>query len=205
MLRNFRFGGKLSGSSIRDPRLTMRAVIGLLLLANLVVAVIAFKPFGGSADDLRREEASLRGQRAALEVKVGSGKRLVSKVETARKEGDLFLEKYVTEHRVVTSTVQAELNRMAREAGGSYLPITMNEDPIEGSDTLWMMTINAGYQGTYANLTKFVNLVDKSPLFLIIENMQLSPQQTGQNLNVSLKVLTFYRDQPGTSPLGATL
>ncbi|HXB74627.1 MAG TPA: hypothetical protein VNY05_40710 [Candidatus Acidoferrales bacterium] len=205
MLKNFSFSGKVSGSSIRDPRVIMRAVIGLLLVANLVVAVIAFKPFGGSADDLRQAEGSLRGQLAALAGKVASARRMVSKVETARKEGDQFLEKYVTEHRVVTSSVQEELNRMAKEAGGAYLPITMNEDLIEGSDTLWMMTINAGYQGTYANLTKFVYLVDKSPLFLIIENMQLSPQQTGQNLNVSLKVLTFYRDQPGTSPLGATL
>jgi hypothetical protein len=208
MLRNFSFAGKLPGSLsgslqgswFRDPRVVMRAVIGLLLLANLVVAVIAFKPFGGSADDLRREESSLLGQLAALEGRVASGKRLVSKVETARKEGDQFLAKYLTERRVLTSTVQEELNRMVKEAGGSYLPITTNGDLIEGSDTLWMLTINAGYQGTYTNLTKFVNLVDKSPLFLIIENMQLSPQQTGQNLNVSLKLLTFYRDQPGASP-----
>jgi len=185
---------------LRDPRVVMRAVIGLLLLANLVVAAIALKPFGGSADDLRQSEASLRSQLAALQARLANARRLVSKVETARKEGDQFLEKYVTEHRVLTSSVQEELNRIAKEAGGSYLPITMNGDPIEGSDTLWMLTINAGYQGTYANLTKFVNLVDKSPLFLIIENMQLSPQQTGQNLNVSLKVLTFYRDQPETSP-----
>jgi type IV pilus assembly protein PilO len=199
MPKNFSFAGKLSGSSIRDPRVVMRAIIGLLLLANLVVAIIAFKPFGGSADDLRKEEASLHSQLAALQVRVAGGKRLVSKVETARKEGDEFLAKYITEHRVLTSTVQSELNRMATEAGGSYLPIMMSPDPIEGSDTLWMLTINAGYQGTYANLTKFVNLLDKSPLFLIIENMQLSPQQTGQNLNVSLKLLTFYRDQPGAS------
>jgi len=199
MPRNFSFAGKLSGSSIRDPRVVTRAVVGLLLVANLVVALIAWKPFGGSADDLRREQASLRGQLAALQARVTNGKRLVSKVETARKEGDQFLEKYVTERRVLTSTVQEELNRMAKEAGGAYLPITMNGDPIEGSDTLWMLTINAGYQGTYANLTKFVNLVDKSPLFLIIENMQLVPQQTGPNLNVSLKVLTFYRDQPGAT------
>lgn len=205
MLKNFSFFGKVSGSSIRDPRVVMRAVIGLLLAANLVVAVIAFRPFAGSADDQRLEEASLRGQLAALDLKVANGKRLVSKVETARKEGDQFLGTYVTEHRVLTSSVQEELNRMAREAGGSYLPITMNGDPIEGSETLWMLTINAGYQGTYANLTKFVNLVDKSPMFLIIENMQLSPQQTGQNLNVSLKVLTFYRDQPAAALSGASL
>jgi hypothetical protein len=199
MLKNFSLAGKFSGSSIRDPRVVARAVIGVLLLANLVTAVIALKPFGGSADELRQQEASLRRQLATLQTRVTSGKRLVSKVETARKEGDQFLAKYVTEHRVLTSTVQEELNRMAKEAGGSYLPITMNGDQIEGSDTLWMMTINAGYQGTYTNLTKFVNLIDKSALFLIVENMQLSQQQTGQNLNVSLKVLTFYRDEPGAA------
>lgn len=185
--------------TIRDPRVAMRAIIGLLLLANLVVAVIALKPFGGSADDLRREEASLRGQLAALQAKVTGGQRMVSKVDTARREGDQFLAKYVTERRVLSSTVTEELVRMAKDAGGSYLPITMNAEPIEGSDTLWMLTINAGYQGTYANLSKFVNLVDKSRLFLIIENMQLAPQQSGQNLNVSVKLLTFFRDQPGAS------
>ena len=37
----------------------MRAVLGVLLLANLVAAVIAFKPFGGGADDLRRDRNAL--------------------------------------------------------------------------------------------------------------------------------------------------
>jgi len=199
MRKSFKFDLKLPALTIRDPRVVMRAIIGVLLVANLVAAVIAFKPFGGSADDLRQEEASLSSQLAALQARVATGKRLVSKVETARKEGDQFLAKYVTEHRVLTSTVQEELNRMAKEAGGSYLPITMSGDQIEGSDTLWMETINAGYQGTYANLAKFVNLLDKSPLFLIIENMQVVPQQSGPNVNVSLKLLTFYRDQPGAA------
>jgi len=185
--------------TIRDPRVVMRALIGVLLAANLVLAVIALKPFGGSADDLRQEESSLRGQLAALQAKVTGGKRLVSKVETARREGDQFLAKYVTDRLVMASTVTEELVRMAKESGGSYLPITTNQEPIEGSDTLGMLTINLGYQGTYANLSKFVNLVDKSPLFLIIENMQLAPQQSGQNLNVSVKLLTFFRDQPGAS------
>jgi Tfp pilus assembly protein PilO len=200
MRRNFNLAAaRWKRVTIRDPRVAMRAIIGVLLLANLVVAVIALKPFGGSADDLRREEASLRGQLAALQAKVTGGQRMVSKVDTARREGDQFLAKYVTERRVLSSTVTEELVRMAKEAGGAYLPITMNAEPIEGSDTLWMLTINAGYQGTYANLSKFVNLVDKSPLFLIIENMQLAPQQSGQNLNVSVKLLTFFRDQPGAS------
>jgi Tfp pilus assembly protein PilO len=198
MRRNFNLAAiRWKGVTIRDPRVAMRALIGVLLLANLVVAVIVFKPFGGSADDLRQEQSSLRRQLAALQGNVTGGKRMVSKVETARREGDQFLAKYVTERRVMASTVTEELVRMAKESGGSYLPITTNQEPIEGSDTLGMLTLNVGYQGTYANLSKFVNLVDKSPLFLIIENMQLAPQQSGQNLNVSVKLLTFFRDQPG--------
>ena len=72
-------------------------------------------------------------------------------------------------------------------------------EPVEGSAALSQMTISAGYEGTYANLTKFVNLLDKSPRFLIIESMTASPQQTGPNLNVSFKLDTFVREGPGSA------
>ena len=109
MRRNFKLAAvRLKRVTIRDPRVAMRAIIGMLLLANLVVAVIALKPFGGSADDLRQEEASLRGQLAALQARVTGGKRLVSKVETARREGDQFLAKYVTNRLVMASTSPIE-------------------------------------------------------------------------------------------------
>ena len=62
-----------------------------------------------------------------------------------------------------------------------------------------MLTTNVGFEGNYANLTKFVNLLDKSPRFMIIENMQASApqQQGGQSLNVSLKIDTFVKDDSG--------
>jgi type IV pilus assembly protein PilO len=96
---------------------------------------------------------------------------------------------------VVTSTIQGELVQIAKEAGITYQPTTFNTEAIEGSDTLAMMTINAGCQGTYAALSKFVNLVDKSPRFLIIESMVAAPQQTGQVLNVTVKVDTFVKEE----------
>jgi hypothetical protein len=66
MPRNFKFAGKLSwkGATMKDPRVVMRAIIGALLAVNLAAAVVAFKPFGGSADDLRREREALQGQLA---------------------------------------------------------------------------------------------------------------------------------------------
>src|ERR1039457_731338 len=185
----------LSALKWKDPRVAMRAVLGVLLLANLVTAVIAFKPFGGGADDLRRDRNALRQQLAQLKIQVAKNRKLVEKIETARSQGDQFLSKYFTQRRVVTSTIQGELVQIAKDAGVTYQPTTWNIEAIEGSDTLAMMTINAGCQGTYAALSKFVNLVDKSPRFLIIESMVAAPQQTGQVLNVTVKVDTFVKEE----------
>jgi type IV pilus assembly protein PilO len=199
MPKNFKLPGKLKwkGVAIKQPRVLLRAVIGTLLTANLVAAVMAFKPFGGSAGDLRREQQALRIQLGGLQKRAATSKRLVEKVETARREGDQFLTKYVTDRRTMSSTIQDELNRTAKEAGIKALPATLDLEPIEGSDTLEMMTISAGYEGSYMDLTKFVNLLDKSPRFLIIENMQTAPQQGGQSLNVTLKLDTFVRETAG--------
>ncbi len=201
MPRNFNLSGSLSGLKWKDPRVAMRAVLGVLLVANLVAAVVALKPFGGGAEDLRRDRNVLQQQLAQLQAQVSKNRKLVEKVETARSQGDQFLAKFFTERRIVTSTIQGELVQIAKDAGITYQPTTWTPEAIEGSDTLAMMTINAGCQGTYAALSKFVNLVDKSPRFLIIESMVAAPQQTGQILNVTVKVDTFVKEQGlGGSP-----
>ncbi len=197
MPRNFNF----TALNLRDPRIAVRAVLGVLLLANLVAAMVAFKPFGGGADDLRRERNILRNQVAQLQLQVAKSRKLVEKISTARSQGDQFLAKYFTDRRVLASTIQGELVQIAKEAGIVYQPTTWSQEAIEGSDTLEMWTINAGCQGTYAQLAKFVNMVDKSPRFLIIESMVAAPQQTGQILNVTIKVDTFVKEQGlGGSP-----
>jgi type IV pilus assembly protein PilO len=186
-------------SAIRDPRVVMRAIIGTLLVANLVAAVLAFKPFGGSADDLRREQSDLRRQLGQLQSRLTNTKRLVDKVEGARRAGDDFLGKYFSDRRSTYSTVIEELGRTAQQAGIKPRDSSAELNEIEGSDTLEMMSITVGYEGTYASLEKFVNLLDKSPRFLIIESMQASPQQNSQTLNVTLKLDTFVKETPGAS------
>ena len=63
------------------------------------------------------------------------------------------------------------------------------------------MQISAAYEGSYAGLTKFINLLDKSRRFLIIESLTAAPQQTnaGDLLNVVIKLDTFVREQAGNA------
>jgi Tfp pilus assembly protein PilO len=191
---------RAAGVSFKDPRVLVRAALGLLLVGNVAAALIVFKPWGGSAEDLAREEAELRQQLATMQLRLKQTKTLVTKAEGARTEGDRFLAEYTTDRRTTYSTIAAELERAASEAGLKPRPASYGLEAVPGSDTLSQMSITAAYEGTYANLTKFVNLLDKSPRFLIIESMTATPQQTasGDLLSVSIKLDTFVREEPGS-------
>jgi type IV pilus assembly protein PilO len=195
MARNFSLG-KLTPKTLRDPRVVMRVVIGALLAANLVMAVIAFKPFGGSADDLHSQQSSLEMQLAKLKAGAVDSKQRVENVRIARTQGDQFLEKYFMDLRTTSSQIDEEMLKDAKDSGIRPLPASYEHDPIEGSDTLEMLTITQGLEGTYESLTKFINLLDKSKLLLIVDSMETTaPQQNGKLLSVQIKIRTFARSE----------
>jgi Tfp pilus assembly protein PilO len=191
MSRNF------SLAQIKEPRVAMRVLIGVLLAANLAMAIVAFKPFGGSADDLRKEAGGLRDQLSAREARLAISKRLAQKVETARHEGTEFLTKYVVDRRTASSALNDELMHMTADSGVQQGQYTVTYDEIKGSDSLQMVTISASFEGTYQQLTKLVSLIDKSPRFLIIDSMQSSVPQNSQKLSVQFKIKTFVRGVTG--------
>ncbi len=178
--------------------MAMRAIIGALLVANLGAAILAFQPFGGPGP--REEQADLSRQLAALDKKLAATRQLVAKVQTARAAGDKFLGDYVTDARVFASTMRDELNRAAKEAGIREMPYqTGTYELIEGSRNLYMVKIQAGYEGSYASLRKLIDQLDKSSKFFIIENLSASSpqQQAGQVVNVQIQLDTFVRDTSG--------
>src|SRR5581483_4886307 len=92
-------------AAVRDPRFLVRAILGVLLAANLVAAVLAFKPFGGSADDLRQHQAALQNQLAQAQARLAVTRALSAKIQKGRAEGDQFLDRYVTDRRTTFSTI----------------------------------------------------------------------------------------------------
>jgi Tfp pilus assembly protein PilO len=183
---------------VKDPRVAARVILGVLLVANLAAAVIVFRPFGGSAEDLEREQRQLRQQLDQAQKRLDQSRKLVAKVDQARKEGDQFLEKYVTDRRVTMSTVDEELARIAKESGMTQKGDTKNLEPIDGSDTIQQLTISEIYEGEYASVAKLVNLLDKSQRFLIVSNMVATPKSNSKLLTVTLRLDTFVHVEPGS-------
>jgi Tfp pilus assembly protein PilO len=180
----------------KDPRWTARAVLGLLLLLNLAAAAAVFKPWGGSEEEVQRERRQLRLDVQERGATVERLRAVVQTVERTRAQADQFFEQYFLDRQNAFSTVLAELNAMAEKAGVRPTGDNSNNfEPIEGSDSLAMMTINGSYQGTYADLIEFVNAIDRSSRFLTIDRLQASPAQVPGTLSISLRLNVFVRGE----------
>jgi len=188
MTKSFDFRALLKGR-----RTGVRAGLGVLLLANLVAAVLAFHPLGGSPEDLAREMQSKQRDLAQQIQRLERTRGLVGKVQEAKVEGDRFLDECTMNRRTAYSTVLRDVDKMAVDSGMKSRDQALRLEPVEGSDTIQRLSISLNLEGSYDALTKFVNLLDKSPRFLIIESLQAQPLASGA-LSLTLKLDAFVRE-----------
>jgi hypothetical protein len=202
MLKNF--NAKLSlppkvTTVLRDQRMVARIIIGTLLLANLIAAFLVVRPPGGSQEDLNSELANLEGQIAQVKRHTHDLKTITTKVSTAKGQMDAFQSRYFLSRVTTSSTLVSELLEDAKEAGiKTPRAQSFNFEPIEGSDTLEIVTVQADYDCSYEQLVKFLNLVDRSNHLLIIESLQATPRQAAGVIGFTMKVSAFAKTEANT-------
>ena len=178
----------------RDDARRVRIVLGVLLGLNLIAAGLVLYPPGGSAVSLQLQLTNLQTQIVQRRAQVERTRQHASSVEKGRADGDLFLSNYFLSRRTAFSTVRAALDEAARAAHVKEREISFPTEPVEGSDNLSMMSINANYEATYRDLLSFVREIDGSPLLLIVESLNAAPQTGSNTLAVSLKIQAFVRE-----------
>jgi type IV pilus assembly protein PilO len=181
----------------KDVRFVLRVALAVLLGANLVAAGLVLFPPGGSAEDLERQLATLQTQVAQGKATLERTRQHVAAVEQGREQGDKFLAEYFLPRRTAYSIVEAELGEAAAAAKIKPRERSYDTQPIEGSDTLSMMSITANFEGPYRDILNFVHALDKSPRLLMIESLNAAPQQGTNALVVSMKIDTFVREGDG--------
>ncbi len=178
---------------LRDPRHAVRTVLGVLLLANLAAAWFVFHTPGGTVEEL---ESELAGKRRQLLLRRQAAERLkaqAAKTQAARDAGETFLRDFFLPRQHAYSLLEIELANAARRSGVRPRERSISFEPIEGSETLGVLNINAGFEGTYADLIELLYALDRSKRLLILEQLQASPQQSGATLAMTLKLNAYIR------------
>jgi Tfp pilus assembly protein PilO len=207
MRRNFSVSANLDWRQVLrrrslDRPTVVRIVLSALLAANVAVAWFVFHPPGGSLEDLQGQILTTRMQMIARQQSMERLHRTGDKTEKAKLAGEQFLNHYFLPRRHAYSILEIELGAAAKAASIQAKDRTFSYEPVEGSDTLGMLTITANFEGTYADLVTFVNQIDRAQRLIILESLQAQPVQGSQVLAINMKLDAFFRFE---GPQGDTL
>jgi Tfp pilus assembly protein PilO len=191
-----------------DRKLVLRVLGGLLLLGNIAAAWMVANPPGGTLEELEGRRSSLAGELPLKKRGLERARLLADKVARAKREVDRFETQYFTDRRVASSTMLSELSSAAQASGIKPREHSIGFDEVEGSEQLLLMTVNAGYEGSYADLIQFLNRIDRSQRFLIMDSLSATPQQGTPMLSVNLRFHAFVRlveaELPAITPAEGT-
>lgn len=187
----------------RGPGFWLRIAGATLLLLNAVALFWCLDPPGGTRRQLSDQMVQIHDQIAATRANAARVQKIAAKVQTGYKQGTAFEAMYFLPRRTAYQRVIGELQRMAQASGMQARDSVNTEEPIEGSDDLTLLNVTANFEGTYANLMRFLYEVDKSPMLLMLDSLGATPQQASGRITAALRFQAIIReDSPNPTLTG---
>jgi Tfp pilus assembly protein PilO len=117
-------------------------------------------------------------------------------VGASREQIQAFYEKRIPSHY---STFAERVGDLQVKSGVRLSRVQYTQGPP--GDDLTEVSLDAGISGSYPDIMRFVNSLERDPMFFVIRGMQLTGQQGGL-VNLRLRVSTWMRaaDVPSELP-----
>jgi|SRR5271166_1216169 len=174
-------------ASIRETRKKLMPAVIALVILDLACVGYILSPAGRSRQARQREYTQLRQQLLAKQQEVLPTRGMDDKLKQASQDISGFYQaRFPSEY----SAVAEELGKIAADTGVRLSGVKYEEKdaPIEG---LRKLNMEASISGDYLQEVKFINALERSKLFFLIDGITLGEQQG--NVRLQLKLETYLR------------
>lgn len=176
-------------ASIRETRKKLMPVVIALVVIDLACVGYLFSPAGRSRQARQREYVKLRQQLVAKQQEVLPTRGMDQKLKQASQDITGF---YGTRFPTEYSSVAEELGKIATDTGVHVSGVKYDEKDaaIEGVRKL---TMELSISGDYLQEVKFINSLERSKMFFLVDGITLGEQQG--NVRLQLKLETYMRGE----------
>jgi Tfp pilus assembly protein PilO len=172
----------------RDTRRKIQIAIVALLVVDMIAAVVMFSPLVGS-ERSRREQLDQLWRELQQKTRAAEPLRdFDKKILTARQQIDDF---YKNRLPGQDSAIYEEMGKLAGQSGVHIGQIRSKAKDTE-SVGLRPVEIDADFSGGYLQLVRFINGLERDPLFFIVDSVQLGGEQGGV-VKLQLKLETYQK------------
>lgn len=180
--------GQVSGSRARKR---LRMVLFSLLALDGVLLLLVFRPPGRSWVEQERRLQNIRGQHEARVNAVHSMRDLRGKLQTSAQTEMAFSRENFLPRRTAFSGMLANLEALATQDSLRPSDASYRLEELGGAPGWVSVGVNLTVEGNYTDLVRFINHLEKSELFWIIEGMNVSAGQS-RGLRLGLQMRTYF-------------
>jgi hypothetical protein len=175
-------------ANLRETRRHLVAATAVLLCVDAIAGLLLIFPIGGSARTRRELANQLRTEWQAKNKEVQPLEGIDKKVEEAKAQVEKFYQDRMPSQYSAVSETLGKLASQSniRIAGVKY---ETDEEAIAG---LRRVQIEAALEGDYLQEVKFINALERSNLFFVVDSVTLGEQQAGR-VRLQVKMETYLK------------
>jgi len=173
---------------LKDTRRKVKIALIAMAAADVAAIVIYFSPLVGSELSRHEEMTNLWKELQVKTREVEPLRGLDKKIPVARKEIDGF---YAERLPSEDSAISADFGKLAADAGvkiGSVKYTFKDPEPVG----VRRVEVEADLAGDYLQLVRFVNSLERSQMFFLVDSVALGGEQAGI-VRLQLKVATYLK------------
>jgi len=167
----------------------IRWVLGVALAIDLVLLLISLRP-SSSPQEQKADVDRLQRQHDLLAADVLRATKIQQRLPQIQRECDDFFAKELRPASSGYSSIVDDLGALAREAGLKTNAVTFRQHEVSNRGVV-EVEVAATVEGDYPSLVSFINGLERSSNFYLLDNLQLA-SSTG-TLKLNLQLRTYFR------------
>jgi Tfp pilus assembly protein PilO len=164
--------------------------LGVLLLLDAVLIVVTIRSGGSERPEQEAATRSLQIRRNQLHASVARLQAIQTGLADAQAEGNDFYEYRFFNTKAGYSAIVSEFEKIASQTGARKNSVSFKAQPsAEGLSEVEITTV---VEGDYGALVGFVNRLERSERFYLIQSLSLSSASGGM-IRLTLRIKTYFR------------
>lgn len=167
------------------------SALAVLLVLDAALLILGWRAGQSSAQAKKDEARQLATQEQLLEKDVARAEAIRNHMSEVRHNCDRFYQEQFLPAASGYSSLETDLGEIAAHAGLKTTGVTFKQNPVEKRGVVEVQ-INASVEGDYPSLIHFINGLERSKNFYLLNNLALASGSSG-SIRLNLELRTYFR------------
>jgi len=172
-------------------KIWMSAALGVLLLADLGLTIFLWQGAGQGPEALQADRDRLAIQAKLLRADVERAEKIRASLPQAGKQCDAFYQQSFLDAVTGYSKIESDLGSIASQSGVKTTDLTFKRVEVANRGAT-EIAINASVEGDYPALVRFINSLETSKNFYLLDSLKLNSAKEG-GVKLALELHTYFR------------